>query len=79
MKKNLRSDAALKRANKEKYLCGGVTGEPGNWTVKLWPAGEDEIAEINLKDIISKRASLKGIEARMRKAVRTPAKRRKAR
>lgn len=71
MANKLRSDAALKRANQMEDLNGSVVGEQGNWTMLLWdPATGHDIAEISLKEVINKRASLAGVEAKMRKALR---------
>lgn len=80
---NLRSDVTLRRVFKH------VVNEPIglDWWAKgsesavsdviiqilAYPHGPP-IAEISLRDIISKRASLKGIESRQRAALRAPKK-----
>lgn len=78
MSKNLRSDAALKRlleAQQDGEFVGVATYREdvdlvvafSTWDSDL---GMEVVAEVSLKDVISKRASLKGVEARMKKALR---------
>ena len=70
----LRSDAAVARANKHRRLAAEVTGEPGNRVIELYdptePHGSPDLAHISLKDFISKRKSLRGVNARLKAAIR---------
>lgn len=74
----LRSDAALKRAIDElNELFGYLTFDvkPGDIVIRFWNGkGKGAIAEMSVKDHISKRKSLRGVNARLKAAVRTPKK-----
>lgn len=81
-KKRLRSDAALKRVLKMfrngelMDVCYDEKDHPPDVLIYFRERGMiyQRLAEISLRDIISKRASLKGIEKRQRAALRAPKK-----
>lgn len=86
MSKSLRTDAAYKRAIKvaqrdtsKHYdvvpeLGVSCHASPGDLVVSISDLRGWLIAEISLKDVIAKRKSLRGVNARLKAALRTPKK-----
>lgn len=74
MKTNLRSDSALRRAIEElNSSFGYLTFEvkPRDIVIKFWDGkGKGAIAELSVRDHISKRKSLPGVNARLKAALR---------
>lgn len=89
MSKNHRSDAALKRAIKLRWSLSVqhfAVSRPDDIIIALSPRrgdaaalGDDAIAEISLRDIIKKRAPLRGIEGKLRSALRSKKRAKKGR
>lgn len=87
MANKLRSDAALKRvveidsgSHREQRtgINVSLSGAIGDPVVEFYvDDGDTLIAEIRVKEVIGKRASLRGVNARLKAAVRTPAKKKR--